>query len=74
MGKMTQQFREAGEKAGEKMNITTAIEIVENFNKWRIGESEHIAKPSEITEAIDLVLGVAKKAITNALKDIINGR
>jgi hypothetical protein len=34
MTKMTQQFREAGEKAGEKiMNIKTAREIVENFNK-----------------------------------------
>lgn len=69
--KMTEQFREAGEKAGEKrMNITTAIEIVENFNKWRVGESEHIAKPSQITEAIDLVLGLTKKAITNALKEM----
>jgi hypothetical protein len=52
------------------MTIIEAIEIVENFNKWRLGESDHIAKPSQITEAINIVLGVAKKAITTALKEM----
>lgn len=40
------------------MTIVEAIEIVENFNKWRIGESNTIAKPSQITEAIDVLLEV----------------
>lgn len=47
-------------EASEKMTLKTAIEIVDNFNMWRLGDSEHIAKPFQITEALDVLLQTCK--------------
>ncbi len=52
------------------MTIIEAIEIVENFNKWRLGESDHIAKPSQITEAINVVVASAKYDPRKAWKEL----
>jgi hypothetical protein len=54
------------------MTILEAIEIIDNFNKWRVGESNTIAKPSQITEAISIVSECAKKSyeILNNAKDV----
>lgn len=42
------------------MTFTKAIEVLKTHQKWRLGEIDEMPfKPSEITEALDIVLLLA---------------
>lgn len=47
---------------GTKMELKTAIEILEYHQEWRLGKREDmIHEPKKLTEAIDIVLSEVKK-------------
>jgi hypothetical protein len=43
------------------MDLKTAIEILDNHQKWRLGDIETPQKPSIITQSIDTILQHFKK-------------
>ncbi len=46
----------------DKMELQTAIEILEYHQEWRLGKREDmIYEPKKLTEALDVVLGEVKK-------------
>ena len=55
-----------------KMELKTAIEILEYHQEWRLGKREDmIHEPKKLTEALDVVLNKVKKleASTNENKN-----
>ena len=52
-------------KNKDKMELQTAIEILEYHQEWRLGKREDmIYEPKKLTEAIDIVLSEVKKMET----------
>ena len=46
----------------DKMELKTAIEILEYHQEWRLGKREDmIHEPKKLTEALDIVLNEVKK-------------
>ena len=46
----------------DKMELQTAIELLEYHQEWRLGKREDmIYEPKKLTEALDVVLGEVKK-------------
>ena len=43
------------------MDLKTAIEVLDNHQKYRLGEIETMQKPSQITKSIDTILHHLKK-------------
>ena len=60
-----------------KMELKTAIEILEYHQEWRLGKREDmIHEPKKLTQALDIVLNEVKKleASTNENLNIDNER
>ena len=45
----------------DKMELQTAIEILEYHQQWRLGKREDMIEPKKLTEAFDIVLSEVKK-------------
>ena len=51
-------------KAKDKMELKTAIEILEYHQEWRLGKREDmIHEPKKLTQALDIVLNEVKKLL-----------
>ena len=49
-------------KTKDKMELKTAIEILEYHQEWRLGKREDmIHEPKKLTQALDIVLNEVKK-------------
>lgn len=54
------------------MNLREAIEVLEYHQDWRLGMVDEIAyKPSEITEALDILLASVKSKQVHSVRKVV---
>ena len=56
-------------KINKKMELQTAIEILEYHQEWRLGKREDmIYEPKKLTEALDIVISEVKKHLSKLVQ------